>query len=193
MTQQTITFPYAQAHQLLTWGGTVGARVSGNRKLAHVTLPDGWSTDEGTRHGVPVALRDQHGRLRATIRWTTHLDPGGSYYDTLDGARFSEPDSHARAVAEHGDPLILDTWARPSLMIGVAAERVETYHDLINSSIEDSDRWRDEQPAHAEHLDAQRRDYERKLAAWEDLFARLAHAIRHGWTIRNAAAAQAVG
>ncbi|MGW3563570.1 hypothetical protein ACWDSL_06655 [Streptomyces sp. NPDC000941] len=188
LTRQTIKFPYAEAHDLLPWGGKIGARVPSDKQLVHVTLPDGWSTDWGTRHGVPGALRDQHGRLRATIRWTMHMGRDGNYYDTLDGAHFSQPDSHARDVAEHGAPLVLDTWAQPHLMIGTAAERVGAFHNLIHCAVTGIDRWRDEQPEHAAKLDADRQGYEKKLAAWTELLDRLADEIRNGWTVRNASA-----
>ncbi|GAA0554297.1 hypothetical protein GCM10010390_65470 [Streptomyces mordarskii] len=154
----------------------------------HVTLPDGWSTGWGNRHGVPGALRDQHGRLRASVCWTTHMGRDGNY-ETIDGAHFYEPGSHAFDVAENGALLVLDTWAQPSLMISVAAERVTAFHDLISLSIREGARWRDEQPAHARKLDTDRQGYEKKLAGWTELFERLTDEIRNGWTVASGAAA----
>jgi hypothetical protein len=146
-----------------------------------VTLPAGWTTSEDGLHGIPHTVWDEHGRRRMHIDWT-HRSTGDEAVVTV-----LTPDSHARDVVEHGAHLVIDSWARPDLMIGVAAERVETFYSLIERVDLDIAQWKEEQPSHTERLRADREKYERKLAAWTDLFEQLSQVILSGWTMRQEA------
>lgn len=164
---QIVLLPLAAARHLTPWGGHVGQRDPERRYLAHVTLPPGWTTDWAhSRHGVPGALRDQHGRWRVVISWTARWDRRLGDYRDRPEVRFVEPDAYARAVAERGEPLVLDRWARPYLMIGTAAERVVTLRQLTETT--------PDQPAYESLL---KTDCATRLASWKTLFTTLVQEI----------------
>jgi hypothetical protein len=172
MPAATINFPAAAAKQLTPYGATVGRLARRPFKLAAVTLPDGWTTD-GAYHDVPDRILDQHGRLRAGTSWILdeNLSPKG-VQGVIHG-----PEVHADAVAERGATLTLDTWARPHLMIGRAAEPVATFRDLILLADQQMELWAERQPRHADKLRSDRKRYEEKLSAWSGLFDILTQAV----------------
>lgn len=183
MTGPKTLLPFNGAHRIQTWNGAVGARHREERGLVNVTLPTGWTTRHSLTRGLPGWLVDQHGRSRAVITCREHSLDGRDSIDWL------EPRSHALAVAEDGVPLVLDSWAQPAALIAAAAERVQTFHQIISVNRADAERWRSEMPQHVARLDAEHDGYQRTLAAYTALFNQLADALRSGWTIRKSTAA----
>jgi hypothetical protein len=179
-----IKLPRRDAYALNGYGARVdGPAPNDPKKTMLVTLPPGWTADVRKPCGLPRIVHDQHGRTRMRIDWT-HRSTGDKAIVTL-----LSPDSHAREVAEGNACLVIDSWAKPDSMIGVAAERVETFYSLIERVDLDIARWKEEQPSHTERLRADREKYERKLAAWTALFERLSQVILAGWTVRQSTAA----
>ncbi|MER5302200.1 hypothetical protein ABT039_22455 [Streptomyces lasiicapitis] len=90
---------------------------------------------------------------------------------------FCDPGEYACRVAEHGAPLVLDTWATPASMLGVVGERIDTFIRLIYVADRAVARWQQEQPDHAAHERANHESYVQKLRAYVSLLQTLTSAI----------------
>jgi hypothetical protein len=171
-----IAFPARSVSQLAQLGANVGALLPDRPDLRSVDLPSGWTTDLGQRRGVPVRILDQHGRSRVRVSWTCRAGK-----PTPD-VSFLGPDGHARAVAEQGASLVLDSWATPGAMLGLVGERIDTFTRLIYVAERSIQRWQGEQPETVAREQRNRESYGRKLNAYTSLLKTLTEAITSGWT-----------
>ncbi|GAA3153732.1 hypothetical protein ACFQ0X_43955 [Streptomyces rectiviolaceus] len=181
-----VAFPASPAlplhfHQ---YGARIGDRLPDRPELRTLDLPEGWSTDLGEENGVPRRILDQHGRARISVSWTEHRrrKAGTWSWRPVPDITIHTPDLHARAVAEQGMPLVLDTWATPGAMLGYVGERIDTYTRLGYVARREICRWEAEQPDHAARERRNLESYTRKLAAYTSLLTDLVAAITSGWT-----------
>jgi hypothetical protein len=185
-TRIRIAFPAWSASRLDQLGGDVGALLPDRPDLRCVDLPAGWTTDLGQEQGVPGRILDQHGRPRIGVSWTYHTTVESFAANRATSVEphvtVLDPGSHARAVAEHGVPLVLDTWATPGAMLGVVGERIDTFTRLIYVAERSIQRWQVEQPETAARERRNRESYGRKLNAYTSLLKTLTQAITSGWT-----------
>lgn len=165
-TRATITVPDRDTTHLYNYGATLSASDAGQPDLREVVLPEGWTV---TSYGFVL---DQHERLRLTV---TSYAGGPEVF-------FYTPASHARAVAEHGDTLVLDEWATPGSMLGTVGERIDTFQRLIYVNERGIARWEGEQPETAARYRTELASYRAKLAAYTGLLQQITEAVTSGWT-----------
>lgn len=167
--REHIVIPNSYAALFSQKGFAYGDALPDQPRCRSMILPLGW-TATGDR--LRKTLRDQHDRRRILVdSWPGNPD-----------VTFLDPDSHARAVAEHGDTLVIDTWATPGSMLGLVGERIDTYHRLIYVNEQGIARWQEEQPNTAARYRIELADYRQKLTAYTGLLRRLTDTITAGWT-----------